>query len=344
MSGPTISVAILGASGYGGGELVRLLDTHPSFEVVYLGAHTQAGSRLGEVQPHLVGRDRILGPIDPAAVPEADLAFLALPHGASADPGLELAERGMRVVDLGSDFRMDTGERYALAYGSRHPVPESLPAWTYGLPELFDVRGSDLVAAPGCYPTATLIGLAPLVRHGLVASTGIVVNALSGVSGAGRSLRSDLLFGAVDEGVRAYGVAQHRHRPEIEMGLELAAAMPVKVTFTPHLVPMQRGILATCTVPLARAQSREDLLDGLEEAYREAVFVDVVHEAPQTRWVVGSNRAMVTAYVDEHTGQAVVLSVIDNLLKGAAGQAVQAANLMFGLPEAAGLPRAGWMP
>ncbi|GBE21184.1 MAG TPA: N-acetyl-gamma-glutamyl-phosphate reductase [Actinobacteria bacterium] len=344
MSGPSISVAILGASGYGGGELVRLLDVHPEFEVAYLGAHTRAGSRLGDVHPHLIDPDRMLGPIDAGVVPEADLAFLALPHGSSVRPGLELAKRGMRVVDLGSDFRMDTGERYAAAYGSRHPAPESLPAWTYGLPELFDVRGSDLVASPGCYPTATLIGLAPLVRGGLVASTGIVVNALSGVSGAGRSLRSDLLFGAVDEGVRAYDVARHRHRPEIEMGLELGTQARAQVTFTPHLVPMQRGILATCTVPLAGAQSREDLLEGLEETYRDAVFVDVVDEAPQTRWVVGSNRAMVTAYVDEHTGQAVVLSAIDNLLKGAAGQAVQAANLMFGLPEAAGLPRAGWMP
>lgn len=323
---------------------MRLLDTHPEFEVVYLGAHSRAGSRLGDVHPHLADPDRMLGPVDPAVVPEVDLAFLALPHGASAGPGLELAKRGPRVVDLGSDFRMDTGERYELAYGSRHPAPKSLPAWTYGLPELFDVTGSRLVAAPGCYPTAALIGLIPLVRAGLVASEGIVVNALSGVTGAGRALRADLLFGEVDEGVRAYGVAGHRHRPEIEMGLELATGTPVKVTFTPHLVPMLRGILATCTVPLARAQTRGDLLGGLEETYRDTEFIDVVQEAPQTRWVVGSNRAMVTAYVDERTDQAVVLSVIDNLLKGAAGQAVQAANVMFGLPEATGLPRAGWMP
>ena len=343
MSPSSVSVAILGASGYGGGELVRLLDAHPTFDVAYLGAHSRSGSTLGDVHPQLDDGARVLGSIDAAAVPHVDLVFMALPHGASVGAGVAFAKRGTRVVDLGSDFRMDNPERYEAAYGSPHSAPEHLSLWTYGLPELFDVTRSELVAVPGCYPTATLLGLAPLVRAGVVGSDGIVVNALSGASGAGRALRSDMLFGAVDEGVRAYGVATHRHRPEIEMGLEKAASVQARVTFTPHLVPMQRGLLATSTVP-TEASDRGDLIGVLEAAYHDATFVEVVPDAPQTRWVVGSNKAMVTAFVDEHTGNAVVLSAIDNLLKGAAGQAVQVANLMFDLPEDAGLPRAGLMP
>jgi N-acetyl-gamma-glutamyl-phosphate reductase len=343
MSGSAISVAVLGASGYAGGELVRILDEHPDFGVVYLAAHASSGSRLGDVHPHLTGRDRVLGSL--SDVPGVDLAMLALPHGASVAPGLELAKRGVKIVDLGSDFRLDTAARYAEAYGSAHPAPEALARWTYGLPELFDVTGAVLVAAPGCYPTAALIGIVPLVRAGLILARGIVVNALSGASGAGRALREDLLFGAVEGGVRAYSVASHRHRPEIEMGIELVTGDPAQVTFTPHLVPMQRGLLTTTAALLQHTStSRDDLLDALHGAYDASPFIDVVDDAPQTRWVVGSNKALVTAFVDKHTGQGVVIVAIDNLLKGAAGQAVQSANLMFGLAETAGLPGAGLMP
>ncbi|MBK8479557.1 MAG: N-acetyl-gamma-glutamyl-phosphate reductase [Proteobacteria bacterium] len=339
-------VAVLGASGYAGGEVVRLIDGHPSFSIAYLGAHSQAGRALGVAHPQLSGGERLLAPNSPESVPDVDLAFMALPHGASAATGAALAARGIKVVDIGSDFRMDTAARYEEAYGAAHPLPEELPAWVYGLPELFRARivGADRVAAPGCYPTSSLLALAPLLRQGLIGEQGLVINALSGVSGAGRALREDLLFGAVAESVRAYGVTNHRHRPEIEMGLELACGRPLRVLFTPHLMPMQRGMLATCTAPLARAVTRAQLLAALREAYADAPFVSVIDDPPQTRWVVGSNRAVLTAYVDARTQSAVVLSVIDNLLKGAAGQAVQCANLMCGLDEAAGLPRNGIMP
>lgn len=336
------TAAVLGASGYAGGELVRFLDAHPRFDLVFLGAHSSAGEPLGRVHPQLSGGDRTLRPHDD--LPEVDVVFLALPHGASAEPAHRLAESGIKVVDLGSDYRLDTAERYQAAYGSAHPLADQLSGWTYGLPELFDLTGTDRVAAPGCYPTAALLAIAPLVRAGLVASGPIVVDALSGVSGAGRALREDLLFGSVDEGVRAYSVTTHRHRPEIEMGLEAVTGKVTPVSFTPHLIPMQRGLLATITAPAAGGITEADLREALTVAYVGRPFVEVIDRAPQTRWVVGSNRAIVTAFLDSHSGMVIAQGAIDNLVKGAAGQAVQAANIMFGFAETTGLALSGWMP
>jgi N-acetyl-gamma-glutamyl-phosphate reductase len=334
----------MGASGYGGGELIRLLDAHPGFDLVYLGAHRHAGESLAEVHPQLEGGERRLQPIQ--ANPEAhfELAFLALPHGASAPVGHQLAAEGIKVVDLGGDFRLDHPARHREAYGSDHPYPGELSEWVYGLPELFDVSAATRVAVAGCYPTATLLAIAPLLAAGLVEPTGIIADCLSGVSGAGRSLREDLLFGEVAEGVRAYSVTTHRHRPEIEMVLDRLSGSETRVTFTPHLVPIQRGLLATVTARLRREVSREDLLAELAGFYRGRPFVEVVDQPPQTRWTVSSNRALVSAFVDARQGAVVAQCALDNLLKGAAGQAVQSANLMSGLDEAEGLPRAGWMP
>lgn len=339
-----LNVAVLGASGYAGGELVRLVDGHPELDLAYLGAHSSAGSRLGDVHPQLAGGDRVLGTLDIDDIPAVDAAFLSLPHGASAHLGHALAERGTLVVDLGSDFRFDTPARYGAAYGSDHPLPAELARWTYGLCELVPVAGSTRIAAPGCYPTATLLAVAPLIRAGIVAEGPIVADCLSGVSGAGRGLRDDLLYGAVDEGVRAYAVTTHRHRPEIEMGIEITAGVSRSVVFTPHLVPMQRGLLATVTVPARPGVTERDVRAVLADAYTGRPFVEVVAEPPQTRWVVGSNRALVTAFLDERTGTIIAQGAIDNLVKGAAGQAVQAANLALGFPETTGLPVSGWMP
>ena len=336
-----VTAAILGASGYAGGELIRILDEHPSLEVAYLGAHTKAGSTLGEVHPHLPGSDRVLEPIDIDRLSGVDVAFLALPHGSSWEPGHNLARDGVAVFDLGSDYRMDTPERYEFAYGGPHPLPGELEAWVYGLPELFgaSLPGSTRVAVPGCYPTSALLGLGPLMVAGLIEGP-LVVDSMSGVTGAGRGLKPGLTFGAVDESVKAYGIATHRHRPEIEMGLETLAGSPITVQFTPHLVPMQRGILSTCSARLVASGIR----DVLEEAYADTPFVDVIDLPPQTRWVVGSNRALVHSVEDHHTGRAVVTVAIDNLGKGASGQAVQCANLALGFPETAGLTAAGWLP
>lgn len=333
------ATAILGASGYAGGELIRLLDAHPAFDVVFLGAHTKAGQTLEAVHPHLPGGNRDLHPID--AVEDVDLAFLSLPHGASWEIGEQLAGRGVRVVDLGSDYRMDTPQRYESAYGHPHPLPKRLGDWTYGLPELTGIQlsGAQLTASPGCYPTSALLGLAPLLTAGAIEPSSIVVDSMSGATGAGRSLKENLLFGTVDENITAYNVATHRHRPEIEMGLQLAAGVETAVQFTPHLVPMQRGILSTCSAPAV-----SDPGPVLAAAYGSSPFVDVIDRPPQTRWVVGSNRALIHGAVDDRTERAIVLVAIDNLLKGAAGQAVQAANLMINLPEDTGLPTAGWLP
>lgn len=337
------TVAVLGASGYAGGELVRFVDAHNGLDLVYLGAHSKAGGVLGDVHPQLSGGERLLSPHELDRIPDVDLAFLALPHGASWQLGHELAARGAMVVDLGSDYRLDTNERYAAAYGSDHPLPSQLGEWVYGLPELFDLTSANRVASPGCYPTAVLLTIVPLIRAGLVDGGTIVADCLSGVSGAGRSLRDDLLFGSVAEGVRAYGVTKHRHRPEIEMAISLATGTDHPVVFTPHLIPMQRGELATVTAPVVAGVSESDLRAALHEAYDDAPFVDVVEGPPQTRWVVGSNRALVTAFLDR-TGMVIAQGAIDNLVKGAAGQAVQAANVMLGLDETEGLPTAGWMP
>lgn len=333
--------AVFGASGYGGGELVRLIDDHEGLDLVYLGAHSHAGGVLGDVHPQLTSRDRPLGQNDPNLAGDIDLAFLALPHGASAVIGRTLSGRGVKVVDLGSDFRLDTPQRYEEAYGSAHPFPEELAKWRYGLPELFELSGATTVASPGCYPTAVLLAVAPLLAAGVIEPTGIIANCLSGVSGAGRSLKEEFLFGEVAEGVRAYSLTTHRHRPEIEMALDALGTGPTTVTFTPHLVPMQRGLLATVT---AKLTSEINPSQVLVDAYAKSPFVEVIDRPPQTRWTVGSNRALVAAFVDHRQGVVIAQCALDNLLKGAAGQAVQAANLMLGYDEAAGLPLAGWMP
>ena len=341
-----VTAAVLGASGYAGGELVRLLDGHPGIDPVYLGAHAAGGRRLDEVHPHLTGGERVLGSSELSDLPQTDLVFLALPHGASAALGSALASRGTLVVDLGSDFRLDTPERYRSAYDSEHPLPEELGSWAYGLPELFgdELRGAHRIAVPGCYPTAALLAAGPLVAAGLVTPEHLVVDALSGVTGAGRAVQQDLMFGEVGEGVRAYGVGGHRHRPEMEMALQRLAGAPVRLSFTPHLVPIQRGLLATVTAPLTTGADEAVIGTVLRDAYAASRFVEVIDRPPQTRWVVGSNRALVAAKVDHHAATVIVVAAIDNLLKGAAGQAVQCANLALGVDEGEGLPAAGLLP
>jgi N-acetyl-gamma-glutamyl-phosphate reductase len=341
--GGVVKAAVLGASGYGGGETVRLLDAHPAFEVAFVGAHSKAGMTLGEVHPQLGQPGRVLSSHDQLP-DDVSVAFLALPHGASMHLAKDLVAKGIRVVDMGSDYRMDTDSRYQLAYGEAHAYPSDLAEWTYGLAEWVDVAGADKVAVPGCYPTATTNPLIPLAAAGLIDSSLIVVNAMTGVSGAGRKLAEPFLFGNVADGVSAYAVGRHRHRPEIEMGLELFAGVEASVTFTPHLVPMQRGILATCVAPAAEGVTDSNLQEALHAAFDSKPFVRVVEGSPQSRWAVGSNNVFVSATFDHHSGMVIAQGAIDNLLKGTAGQAVQLANVMFGLEETTGLPQSGLMP
>ncbi|HZJ48211.1 MAG TPA: N-acetyl-gamma-glutamyl-phosphate reductase [Acidimicrobiia bacterium] len=342
----TFTIAIFGSSGYAGGELIRLVDGHPNLEAVYLGAHTAAGRNLASVHPHLRDGHRALGPNDPAISQPVDLAFLALPHGASAEPAMALLDQGAKVVDLGSDFRLDTPERYTAAYGVPHPFPEQLGRWVYGLPELNReaIADADRVASPGCYPTSAILPLAPVLATGLVESTGIIVDSMSGVSGAGRGVQAALQFGAVDESAKAYKILEHRHRPEMERALDAVSETPVRLIFTPHLVPMQRGILTTIYAKATSGTTLEDVRSALDNMYTNEPFVSIVDGSPETRWVAGSNRALIAAHFDDRSGTVVLVSAIDNLVKGASGQAVQAANVMLGLAETTGLPMEGWMP
>ncbi len=334
--------AIVGASGYAGGELIRIADRHRHLSVGTLVAHSKAGSRLRDVHPNLPGGDRRLETLDLDELSSFEVVFLALPHGASAQPGEYLRRAGVVVVDLGSDFRLDTPERYRQAYGGDHPHPEVLGEWTYGLPELFaeDLKGARAIAVPGCYPTAALLALAPLIRHGVAGGSDVVVDAISGVTGAGRGLKESLLFGSVAEGVRPYGVGGHRHRPEMEMATE-CLGRGMRITFTPHLAPFQRGLIATVSVP-AGDQS-VDVMSILAEFYAKSPLVRVGHEPPSTRWVAGSDGAIVWGTHDDHSGRIVVIGAIDNLGKGAAGQAVQAFNVAMGFEETEGLTIDGWL-
>ncbi len=340
------TAAILGASGYAGGELIRLLDAHPRFSVVHLGANTKAGQQLVSVHPNLSGGERRLDGFDVDVVGAADIVFMALPHGASSQPAMALAGSRAKIVDLGSDFRFDTARRYLEAYGVAHPFPEQLGSWAYGVPELFRSRieAADRVAVAGCFPTSVAIPLAPLLADGLVIPEGIVVNALTGASGAGRSASEELRFGVIDESATAYKVLTHRHRPEMERALDEVSGAGTSILFTPHLLPMQRGILSTIYATPSRGTTSTTARASFDAAYAGSPFVRSIDDPPHTRWVVGSNNLRASFHLDERTNTLVVVSAIDNLIKGAAGQAVQCANLMFGIDEAEGLPTDGWMP
>jgi N-acetyl-gamma-glutamyl-phosphate reductase len=342
MTSPTVGV--LGASGYAGAELLRLLARHPRLEVAWAAGDQAAGLPLHARYPGLRAAYRELAfcSVDEGLDKGADVLFCALPHGRAAElAGRALGAAGL-VVDLSADFRLRDPGAYPIWYGAEHPLPAELGAWPYGLPELHrdELRGASRVAVPGCYPTAALLALAPLVAAGLVATDGIVVDAKSGLSGAGRSLSDGNLFVQANENVGPYKVGSHRHTPEIEQELALAAGAPVTVTFTPHLVPATRGILATCYGTLAPSADDEALAACYATAYAGEPFVDVLDPAggwPATRAVATTNRVQVAAAADRRAGRVVAAAAIDNLVKGAAGQALQCANLALGLPETAGL-------
>ena len=351
-----IRVAIVGATGYVGAELIRLLSRHPHVKIVGLVGRGRDREPIGGTHVHL---DRTGLHVD-ATVPDADAVFLALPHAAAAAIVPELTESGAAIVDLGPDFRLRDPADYPRWYGFEHPSPHLLAAAVYGLPELHgeELRAlggarTAIIGAPGCYPTATLLALAPLARAGLVGD--LVVDAKSGVSGAGREPKQDLMFGEVNESVKAYGVGGHRHVAEIEQELGvLGAAGPLAdpaanpgahgVDFLPHLVPMTRGILAACHVRPTRPTTQAELDALYAEAFADEPFVHVVTQPPATKHVLGSNSCRVHVRLDERTGRILAIGVIDNLVKGAAGQAIQAFNLVHGLAETAGLEQFPLVP
>ncbi len=339
-----MKAGIVGASGYTGAELLRLLAAHPAFEVAVATAHSHAGEPVGAHTPSLAAAypGLVYEESDPALLDGLDLVFCALPHGESQRIVPGLLGRVGRVVDLAADFRLHDASLYPRWYGEEHAAPALLPEAVYGLPELFrpGLAGATLVAAAGCYPTAAGLALAPLVRRGLVEASGIIVDAASGVSGAGRGPQESLHFATVDEDFVAYGLLTHRHTPEMEQ------ILGCEVLFTPHLAPMVRGILATCYARPAAGHvpSQATVMDALHEAYDDEPFVVVTDDPPATKSTAGSNAAHVTARVDARTGWVIALCALDNLVKGASGQAIQCANAAVGLPETTGLPVAGVYP
>src|SRR6478609_4268705 len=342
-------VGVLGASGYAGAELLRLCASHPDLDVAVATGDSQAGTSIGALYPSLAAAygDVMFEPWTPALAVGLDLVFCALPHGASQEIVPGLLDAGIaHVVDLGADFRLHDPALYPQWYGQEHEAPSLLADAVYGLPELFreDLVGARLVAAPGCWVTAATLALAPLLRGGLVEPTGIVVDAASGVSGAGRPPKANTTFCAVDEDFTAYGLLDHRHTPEIEQNLSAAAGTPAQALFTPHLAPMNRGILATCYARPTRGLTTAEARAALHRMYDDEPFVVVLDQPPSTKATLGSNTAHVTAYADDRTGWVVALAAIDNLVKGASGQAIQCANLALGLDETAGLPSVGVYP
>jgi len=333
-----IRTAILGASGYVGGELLRLIDAHPELAPARLYGESKAGQALGAVHPHLAATypDATFEKFD-GSLDGADLVFAALPHGHSQRLAASILDSGVPLVDLGADFRLDDAATYERWYGHAHEAPELLGRFVYGIPELNReaIKGAKAMSAAGCYATAAILALKPLVDAGLVKPDSLIVDAASGVSGAGREAKESTGFSTVDGSFSAYGLLNHRHTAEMEM------AIAGTVLFTPHLVPMTRGILATC---YGEATGHNDPLVVLREAYAAEPFVHVTDQPPATKWVSGSNGAQLTARYDERTGRVVALSAIDNLGKGAAGQMIQCANLMLGLDETAGLTTIGVYP
>lgn len=334
-------VGIVGGSGYTGAELLRLCANHPDVEVVVATGDTQAGNPVAGLYPSLAAAYPGLSfsAYEPTSFDGLDLVFLALPHGASQELVPDLRKRVGKVVDLAADFRLKDAGLYPTWYGEEHRAPELLDEFVFGLPELFrdEIRPADLVAAPGCYVTAAALAVAPLVRTGAIEPIGVIVDAASGVSGAGRTPKHTSHFGTVNEDFTAYGLLNHRHTPEIEQ------ATGAQVLFTPHLAPMTRGILATCYARPA-GDARPEPLAVLREFYARERFVVVGDAPPSTKATHGSNCVHLTARYDERTGWIVVLAALDNLVKGASGQALQCANLVLGLDEGAGLPLAGVYP
>lgn len=337
-----VSVGIIGASGYTGAELLRLGASHPDLDIVYATGDTKAGTTAASLYPSLAAGypDLVFDAFDPARAAGLDLVFLGLPHEASLQMVAELRGKVGCIVDLSAAFRLKDPSLYPRWYGFEHDAPELLADAVYGLPELYrhQLEGADLIATPGCYVTAASLAIAPLVREGLIEPTGVIVDAASGVSGAGRGLKHTSLFCTADEDFTAYGLLDHRHTPEIEQ------VTGAQVLFTPHLAPMSRGILATCYARPAAQVTTDSLIAALGAFYDGEPFVVVGAGSPSTKATLGSNAAHLTARFDERTGYVVVLCAIDNIAKGASGGAVQAANVALGLPETAGLSAVGLYP
>ena len=344
-------IGIIGASGYGGVQLVRLLLEHPEVEIAYLGGDSSAGKQYGSLYPHLAHCVELnIEKIDPQEIADrCEVVFLGLPNGLACDIAPDLIKQGCKVLDLSADYRFSDLTTYTDWYKKERQDRQTASDAVYGLPELYreQIKSAQLIGCPGCYPTASLLALAPLLKQGLIDPATAIIDAKSGTSGGGRQAKTNMLLAEADNSLGAYGVASHRHTPEIEQICSSLARQEVRVQFTPHLIPMVRGILATVYATLRDpGLVREDLITIYNAFYRSSPFVKVLPSGvyPQTKWACGTNLAYIGIQVDSRTGRVIVLSAIDNLVKGQAGQAVQCMNLMMGWDEALGLPKLSFYP
>ncbi|MDJ0567805.1 MAG: N-acetyl-gamma-glutamyl-phosphate reductase [Pleurocapsa sp. MO_192.B19] len=344
-------IGIIGASGYGGVQLVRLLLEHPEVEIVYLGGDSSAGQQYGSIYPHLahcvdLNVEKIN--LDEVAA-RCEAVFLGLPNGLACDITPTLIAKGCKVLDLSADYRFSNLDTYTTWYKKEREDQAIAAKAIYGLPELHrkQIKQSQLIGCPGCYPTASLLALAPLLKQGLIEPSTAIIDAKSGTSGGGRQAKTNLLLAEADNSLGAYGVASHRHTPEIEQICSSLARQEVRLQFTPHLIPMIRGILSTVYATLRDpGLVREDLITIYNAFYRSSPFIKILPSGiyPQTKWACGTNLAYIGIEVDSRTGRVIVMSAIDNLIKGQAGQAVQCLNLMMGWDETLGLPQLSFYP
>lgn len=344
-----IKAGIVGATGYAGQQLYYILNNHNDVEVKYISAHSSVGVCISElygnysniIHEKCIGMEEAIERLD-----EIDVVFLALPHGTAFELVEKAYNKGVKVIDLGADYRIDDASVYEDWYNVKHKNPELIKESVYGLCEINreKIKDAKIIANPGCYTTASILAMYPLVKHGIVDEKKIVIDAASGTSGAGRSAKMDNLFCEVNENYKAYGVTNHRHTPEIEQELSKAGNSEVLISFTPHLVPMNRGILATCYGFLKKDVTDEMIKEIYEKEYGNEKFIRLLEAMPQTRWTRGTNLCDISFKIDKRTGRIVVISAIDNLVKGAAGQAVQNMNIIFGLNEGEGIDNIAMAP
>lgn len=337
-----MNVGVIGSTGYAGQQLVWLLSNHKKVNISFLASHSYSDNIYSSVYKNYRGfiQDKCINIHEVHEyLSSVDIVFIALPHGKSMDITKKLLSKGVKVIDLGADFRLKDLEKYEQWYELSHKHKDLLTESIYGLPELYkeSIRNAKIVANPGCYPTASILALAPLIKNNLIDISTLVIDAKSGVSGAGRSLNLGTLFCECNESVKAYKVGEHRHTPEIEQELSLLANKNINLLFTPHLIPMNRGILATCYSRATKKLSSDDLHDIYREFYSEDHFIRITEDIPETKWVKGSNFCDIGMRFDKRTGNIVIVSAIDNLIKGAAGQALQNMNIMCGFDEWEGL-------
>lgn len=349
MENAAVKIGIVGGTGYTGVELLRLLASHPNAEVVAITSRSEADMPVAELFPNLRGHyDLAFSEPSPAVLKGCDVVFFATPHGVAMSMAKELMAAGVKIIDLAADFRIEDMQAWSKWYGMEHACPDVMSQVAYGLPELFreDIQQAQVIANPGCYPTSILLGAVPFLKAGLVKTDGIIADGKSGVSGAGRGANVAMLGAEMSESFKAYGAAGHRHLPEMLEKLHQQAGAPVDLTFVPHLVPMVRGMESSIYMTLTQDVSQAELQSVLEAAYADEPFVDVMPAGslPETRMVKGSNMCRLAVYRPEGGNKVVVSSVIDNLVKGAAGQAVQNMNVLSGLPEDAGLQQVALMP